>query len=270
MKISFIITTKNEEKNLENCLQSIKNQDFSGQAEIILVDNNSQDKTKEIARKYTDLVFDYGPERSSQRNFGVKKSNGEYFIFLDADMVLDEKVIFQCVNKARKYPHLAGLYIPEIVMGKSFLNKIRNFERSFYNATAIDGLRFIKKEKFLEVGGFDENLYAGEDWDLTKRIKRFGKTDIIQAPVFHNEKNMTLKKFLAKKKYYSKNLDLYVAKWGKTDKDIKKQLGFYYRFFGVFLENGKAKKFLAHPCLVIGVYFIKILIGINFVFRKRS
>jgi len=54
--VSVIITTKNEEKNIENCLRSIKNQNYPREKiEIIVVDNNSLDKTKEIALKYYNL-----------------------------------------------------------------------------------------------------------------------------------------------------------------------------------------------------------------------
>jgi len=55
--VSIIITTKNEEKNIENCLKSIKLQTYSN-IEIIVVDNNSSDQTKEISQKYTDKVLD--------------------------------------------------------------------------------------------------------------------------------------------------------------------------------------------------------------------
>jgi len=61
--------------------------------EIIVVDNNSQDKTKEIAYRYTDKVYNFGPERSAQRNFGVKQAAGKYILYLDADMVLSENVM---------------------------------------------------------------------------------------------------------------------------------------------------------------------------------
>jgi glycosyltransferase involved in cell wall biosynthesis len=59
MIVSVIITTKNEEKNIGNCLKSIKEQDYpQNLIEIIVVDNNSTDKTKDIALTYTDQVFD--------------------------------------------------------------------------------------------------------------------------------------------------------------------------------------------------------------------
>ena len=61
------------------------------------MDNNSTDKTKEIVeefkKRFTPLnvqLFNWGPERSAQRNFGVKKSSGEYILYLDADMILSK------------------------------------------------------------------------------------------------------------------------------------------------------------------------------------
>jgi glycosyltransferase involved in cell wall biosynthesis len=55
--VSVVITTKNEEKNIANCLESIKRQTYpQNRIEIIVVDNNSTDGTKEIARKYTKKV----------------------------------------------------------------------------------------------------------------------------------------------------------------------------------------------------------------------
>jgi len=52
--VSVVITTKNEENNIENCIKSVKNQAYP--PELIVVDNNSTDRTKELARKYTDKV----------------------------------------------------------------------------------------------------------------------------------------------------------------------------------------------------------------------
>ena len=64
MLISVVITTKNEEKNLGNCLESVKNKTYPQKnIEIIVVDNNSTDRTKKIASRYTNKIFNQGPER---------------------------------------------------------------------------------------------------------------------------------------------------------------------------------------------------------------
>ncbi|MCI4626239.1 MAG: glycosyltransferase [Candidatus Magnetoovum sp. WYHC-5] len=271
MLVSVIVTTKNEEKNIKNALDSIKAQTYpKANIQIIVVDNNSTDKTKEIAHAYTDMVFNLGPERSAQRNFGVSKAQGEYFLFIDADMILDKNVISDCVQKVQANPNIVGVYVSEVIMGESLFNRIRRFERSFYDKTAIDGVRFIKKASFEAIGGFDEALFGGEDWDMDKRLRALGSTEYVASPVYHNESDLTLIKYLAKKDYYIKSLDEYIAKWGADDIDVKRQFSPYYRFLVVFLEDGKWKRFITLPHLAIGIYFIKFLVGIRFLLRKKG
>ena len=90
---SIIITTKNEEKNIGNCLLSITEQTYP-HLEIIIVDNHSSDRTREIALKFTDKFFLKGPERSGQRNYGmIEVAKGKYVMFLDADMILGPKTV---------------------------------------------------------------------------------------------------------------------------------------------------------------------------------
>lgn len=269
--VSITITTKNEEKNIAKCLKSIKNQTYpQNKIEIIVVDNNSTDKTKLIAKKHASFVFNFGPERSTQRNFGMlKKSHGQYLMFLDADMTLSPQLIYQAVNKLET-KRLIALYIPEIIVGNSFWNKARNFERSFYNGTVIDCVRIISKAVFIKTNGFDESLTGPEDWDLDKRIRSLGKVDLLKSPravIYHHEDKFKLKSYLAKKNYYAKSFNKYIRKWGKDDPDIKKQFGFYYRYFGVFIEKGKWQKILSQPTLFLGINGLRFLIG--FVFLKN-
>lgn len=109
--VSIIITTRNEEINIQNCLESIKRQNYPlDKIEIIIVDNNSTDKTLVIARRYTDKIYNYGPERSAQRNYGAKYAIGKYILYLDADMMLSKDVISECVEKCEKQD-LVTLYI---------------------------------------------------------------------------------------------------------------------------------------------------------------
>lgn len=265
--VSVIITTKNESANIGNCLSSIKNQSYSrDDIEIIVVDNNSTDKTKDIAREFTDKVFNCGPERSAQRNFGIIRASGKYILYLDADMILSRNVISECVNICEEKSAIA-LYIPERIIGSGFWIKVRDFERGFYNATCIDAVRFIRKDKFLEAGGFDETLTGPEDWDFDRRIKAMGQTAIIEAPIHHNEGNFRLREYIKGKFYYARTLDRYTSKWGRNDPCVRKQLGLYYRLFGVFLEAGKWKKALTHPLLQSGVYALRFLVGIGYLLK---
>lgn len=260
--ISIVVTTRNEEKNIQNCLESIKRQTYPQEKiEIITVDNNSTDKTKEISLRYTNKVYNFGPERSAQRNYGVSQASGKYILYLDADMALSEGVISECVEKCEK-EGLAALYVPERIIGRGFWIKVRDFERSFYNATCIDAVRFVRKDKFLEIGGFDETLTGPEDWDFDRRINTVGQTAIIEAPVYHNEGNFCLREYVKGKLYYARTFDRYISKWGKDDLTVRKQLGFRYRYFAVFFGHSKWKILLRRPLLMIGLYILRFIVGI--------
>lgn len=279
-KISAVIATRNEEKNIENCIRSIKDQDFlRDNIEIIVVDNGSVDTTVDLAKKYTEKVYELGKNidlsniknfRGAQVNFGVSKSSGNIIFFPDADMTFDKKLFSDALDKLEKTD---ALYVPEIVRGKGFFGKIRNFERSFYNETCIDGVRFVKRNSFLRVGGFDvENIVFGpDDWDLTKSLKKIGiKIGITEKSLFHHEEWLSMLVYLRKKGNYVGTFKSYIDKWGKDDIDVKKQLGLYYRFFRVFTENDKWKKLVTHPFLALNMYILRVLVGIIFLFRKFS
>jgi glycosyltransferase involved in cell wall biosynthesis len=293
-KVSVVITTKNEEKNIENCLKSIQLQTWTN-IEIIVVDNNSSDKTKEISRKYTELVFDKGPERSAQRNHGlIDIATGVYGMFIDADMILTPNLIEACVNEFSSNAPIA-LHIEEIVLGNGRLASVRRFERSFYSGTCIDGVRFFKLVDFKKIGGFDANLPPGpEDWDLDKRFKILGKLTLVKsgssverwpldnfidsrgasrpktlAGIFHNEDEQSLRRYLAKKSYYSGSMDAYQEKW-PGDADVAKQLGITYRFIRVFIECGRWLKIVRHPGRFVAVLALRVLVGAQFLLNKRA
>ena len=295
--VSIVITTKNEANNIEHCLASIIEQTYPN-IEVIVVDNNSTDKTFEIALKFTNKVFNKGPERSTQRNYGMSKvASGKYVMFLDADMILGPKATETCVSMSENGNWIA-LHIPEYVLGTKYFTRVRRFERSFYNGTVIDGARFFKKSTFIKVGGFDETLSGPEDWDIDKKIKQIGRIGLIPSSseylkenlwkhkrfviergvnprgkwnsIFHNESEFGLQNYLVKKKYYSKSLNKYITKWGINDSDIQKQTGVWYRFFGVFLEHGKWRSLLKKPLLIPGIYLLRVLVGLKFLQRNFS
>jgi len=302
-RVSVVVTTKNEAHNIGNCLASVAAQDYPAEfLEIIVVDNGSADETKAIARRFTDLVFDKGPERSVQRNFGLlEAATGGLVLFLDADMILSKTVVRRCADRLAAGRHVA-LHIPEIVLGADYFPSVRRFERSFYDGTVIDGARFIRKDALAAVGGFDASLTGPEDWDLDKKLKGLGSIgllsrydfDAVDAYVaglppdgfldaligfeaasgqdtpllFHNEAAFHLGRYLKKKTYYTGSAEAYIAKWTRQDPDIRRQYGAAYRFFGVFLENGRYRRLLAHPGKAFGMYFLRFLVGAMFLARR--
>jgi len=246
--ISIIITTKNEENVIGDLLKSLKKQKYKD-FEIILVDNNSNDKTCEIAKKYTNKVFIKGPERSVQRNFGVSKALGEYVLILDADMKLSENVLLELSNVKEKV-----VIIPEKSFGKGFWVKYKVFEREFYEGEeVVEAPRYFSKELFLEFNGYDKDITGPEDYDLPLRMKKAGiRIGHVKSYIFHNEKNFSPFKSAKKKFYYASKSAKYLQKHPEM---AIKQGNLLFR--PVFFK--KWRKLIKHPILSLGMFFVRII-----------
>lgn len=251
--VSVVITTKNEEKVLRNLLHTLKNQTYK-ETEIIIVDNNSIDKTKEIGFNYTKKIFNKGPERSVQRNFGVSKAKGKYVLILDADMELTKNVIESCVKEMGKDKTLGALVIPEKSFGNTFWAKCRAFEREFYvGDESIEAARFFNKKLFKQFNGYDSNITGPEDWDLPLRMKQEGiRIGRINDFILHNEGNFSILKSMKKKYYYGFNAFNYLKKHPEKTL-IHGNLIFRPVFFR------KWKKLLSKPNLALGMFILKSL-----------
>ena len=265
MKLSVVIPTRNEEANIGACLDAFAA--FLDGVELIVVDNSSTDRTREIAAAKGARVLLQGPERCAQRNCGWREASGGFVMFVDADMIVPEGTIEEIVESSN-HQVADCLYVREIRSGAGLRLKARNFERSFYDGTCIDGLRVIRRDWLEKVGGYDETLVACEDWDLDRRLLAAGaRTAITKGHLVHNEAKQDLGKFLKKKAYYSTSVAVYRAKW-REDEVVRKQFGLGYRFFGVFVENGKWRRLLRHPVLAAVMYGERVLVGFTYLLNK--
>lgn len=251
--VSIIVPTKNSAATLEKCLESIKNQTYSP-IELIVVDNNSTDSTKDIARKFTDKVFNKGPERSAQRNYGATVAKGEFVVFIDSDMELSKGVIKQCVEKMSADTKIAGIIIPEESFGEGFWAQCKKLERSFYvGVDWMEAARFFKREDFLKIGGYDENIVGAEDWDLSQRMGKLGELNRIQEFIYHNEGKISLIRTIRKKFYYAGDVSKYVRKNVHAEYS-ENQVSLLQRY-RLFLSE--PRKLFRDPLLGAGMLFMK-------------
>ena len=267
MTLSVVITTRNEEANIANCIRAFDG--FRDRVEIVVVDNASTDRTKAIAAELGAKVLEKGPERSAQRNLGWQTAVSSWVVVLDADMILPRETVEEILRRTEGPSAVDAYWIPEVRTGSGLRVKARNFERSFYDGTCIDALRLFKRSVLEATGGYDETLIAGpEDWELDIRVLATGaKCEVLPSHLIHNERQLTLRRMLAKKAYYSKSMAAYQAKW-KGHPALKRQFSVVYRYLGVFVENGKWRRLLRHPILAAVMYFERVMVGVTYLINR--
>jgi len=186
---SVIIPTYCEEQNIERCLQSIQRQAFeSGRIEIIVVDSDSPDGTKAIAKKYADKVVnlkDRGVGKA--RNLGAREAKGEFLLFLDADTVLDSTFIAE-IHEMLADPK--AVYVIGTMAGLERFGTVNDVFKFLHyglvnlvsELTARLGFPFFptvccacRKSVFHRVGGFDEGLAVAEDLVFSLKMGKIGK-----------------------------------------------------------------------------------------------
>lgn len=105
--ITAVVIAKNEEKWIAGCLNAI---DFCD--EIIVIDNGSTDKTTEIAKKYSDKIFEkQSGSFSDLRNFGLEKTKKEWILYVDADERIEESLKKEIIDII-KNPDFSAYAIP--------------------------------------------------------------------------------------------------------------------------------------------------------------
>ena len=210
--VTVVVPTYNNERTIEACLKSVACQAYP-KIELVVVDNYSTDRTKEIACKYG-TVMTKGPERSSQRNYGAMLGHGEYVLFTDSDTELAPDVVDACV-KAAEGTRANAVIVSQISKGESFWAKCKILEKMCYiGDSMIEAAQFFNRQAFLEEGGFDEAIAGGgEDWDVPLRLlKRGFRIARVRPLIVHNEGNLLLSHTVRKKYYYGKTVPRYVRK----------------------------------------------------------
>lgn len=176
--VSIVIPVFNEERYLPSCLTSLMSLSYpKDHHEILLIDNGSTDRTLEIARGFSEVSIHVkeNVKVGAVRNYGVQKAKGSVIVFLDSDCVVNQEWLTDGVRKltADANSVIGGQYL--LRDDPSWLEKywiLASPNRTVRETSLLGGCIFMPKEIFQNIGGFDEYLNAGEDSDLTVRLKK--------------------------------------------------------------------------------------------------
>lgn len=181
MKSSVIIPAYNEEQCLPETLERISKalSIAACSSEIIVVDNDSQDRTKQIAEDFgAKVILEREHNISKVRNTGAKSSTGDLLIFIDADTLIPERLFQKIVSVMEDEKCLGGAVAVEYekfqrkwmeiyLLGWKFWGTIFNM--------AQGAAQFCRKSVFEELGGYDQTIFMGEDVEFYWRLSKFSR-----------------------------------------------------------------------------------------------
>jgi glycosyltransferase involved in cell wall biosynthesis len=225
MDYSIIIPAYNEEDllplTLESALAAKKalSAKFAGQ--IIVVDNNSSDRTAEIAKSHgAKVVFEKENCIARARNRGAEAAEGRLLIFLDADTTASPELIGAALAAMSDGGVCAGgcfvgFEDGHVDRAAKVLAWIWNHIIIRIYPVAAGSFLFCLKEAWLGTGGFDERYYASEELHFSKALRRWGGTRGLCFKVLPLHVQSSSRKFktYSKRQMISKILPLMLCPW---------------------------------------------------------
>ncbi|NOX19579.1 MAG: glycosyltransferase [Chlorobi bacterium] len=192
MNFSIVIPTLNEEKLLPPLLSQLNDPELKKifEYEIIISDGGSSDATLKIAMRNADIVVTKGNDAKQNiavgRNKGASAAKGEILIFFNGDIkIKDVKKLFDEVYNFSRKPDYSAMTCPVRVFPEEekfsdkiflgFYNKYFKFLNTIGLGMGRGECHVIRRLIFEELGGYNEDLPAGEDFELYTRLRKKGK-----------------------------------------------------------------------------------------------
>ncbi len=199
MHLSIIIPAFNEEALITQCLDSIHdslaaNQQPGFTSEIIVADNNSTDKTAELAKQSgAKVVFEPINQIGRARNAGAAVATGDWLLFVDADSLLNPGMVADILQMIKTGKHIgcgSTMYMPNLNWYFSVILYLWN-RLSMTLRWASGALVVCRTDAFHEVGGFNQDMFAADEIDLVKLLKKWGRKHNLKFTVLNKHPLVT-------------------------------------------------------------------------------
>ena len=186
-KISLIIPAHNEEHYIVDCLEAAIRHSGGKFHEIIVINNNSTDRTRELAEKIPGVRVVDEPNKglTKARQKGLEVATGDFLAYIDADTRLHSSWYKIAENFFAKHPEAVSLSGPyRYYDGSSFKNYFSHLlwwlnipiTYSLVGYVLFGGNFIARKDALIKMGGFDKSIaFYGEDTDIARRLNKLGK-----------------------------------------------------------------------------------------------
>ena len=191
MKLSIIIPAYNEENYLPATLDAI-NAARTSDTEVIVVDNQSTDSTRDVAvNRGAKVVTETERNIAKVRNTGAGAASGDVLVFIDADSIVRPGIFEKIVEAASDQRCFGGSAAVEYepIEGRTLILWFTKLYPILGELMKMRGgaLQFCRADIFRELGGFDATIYVGEDIDFGWRLDRLARdrgshTTFIEQP----------------------------------------------------------------------------------------
>lgn len=183
-KISVIIPAYNEEKYIRETLDCVNRAKTYAQEsgveliEVIVVDNDSTDETATIAKTLgATVVHESIHNIAKVRNDGVRASTGDILVFLDADTIIPDTLLWRIHKILSDDTYVGGAVDTDYRPARSIVKIYLQFWRVVAKiARMVQGAaQFCRRESYVSAGGYDETFYMGEDVEFYWRLQRVAR-----------------------------------------------------------------------------------------------
>lgn len=210
--VSIIIPAYNEEASIGDCLNSLVSQSYRPR-EIIVVDDGSFDKTKNVVQKFgkVKLLTQNHQGPGPARNLGAKHARGEILVFVDADMTFDKNFLKELTKPIRDGKVIGTFSKEEFVVNKDnvwarcwSINRGWSEDRMHPSdyPEEQEVFRAILKKEFDKVGGFDPIGYT-DDWTLSRKLGV--KAKAAQGAIFYHRNPKDFVEIWSQARWIGKN-----------------------------------------------------------------
>ena len=192
--VSIVVPVYNGETNLQETLNSVYMQTYTN-IELIVVDDGSTDKTLTILEQnsaYLRLIHQDNKGAAAARNLGVKEAKGSWIAFLDADDLWEPKKLERQMAACSRYvwSYTDVVFLGGVNNGRRDSQFTRKYQGQILEKIACGNFIgtsavMVRRQAFIEAGGFDESLRSIQDWDLWVRLSALYEAGYLDEPLVH-------------------------------------------------------------------------------------